>query len=63
MNSFKAVREEFEKVKLPNNKVQSGIYTLMGVCFFDKIHGQLGVAPNGVELHPIMDFVHEYERK
>jgi len=28
------------------------LVTLSGVPFFDKIHGQKGVAPNGVELHP-----------
>lgn len=28
--------------------------TLVGVGFFDFIHGQTGVAPNGVELHPII---------
>lgn len=26
-----------------------------GVLFFDKKHGQRGVAPNGVELHPALD--------
>lgn len=25
-----------------------------GVGFFDKIHGQSGVAPNGIELHPVL---------
>jgi hypothetical protein len=25
-----------------------------GVVFFDKLHGQTGVAPNGVELHPVV---------
>lgn len=29
---------------------------LVGVLFFDKIHGQAGVAPNGVELHPLLSF-------
>lgn len=30
---------------------------LTGVGFFDKVHGQLGVAStNGVELHPLLDF-------
>jgi hypothetical protein len=24
-----------------------------GVLFFDKVHNQIGVAPNGVELHPV----------
>jgi len=27
-----------------------------GVVFFDRIHGQDGVAPNGVELHPVIGF-------
>jgi hypothetical protein len=27
--------------------------TVTGVGFFDRIHGQRGVAPNGIELHPI----------
>src|SRR5205085_3090455 len=28
---------------------------MTGVAFFDFIHGQTGVAPNGIELHPILD--------
>jgi hypothetical protein len=28
--------------------------TLTGVGFFDFIHGQAGVAPNGIELHPVL---------
>jgi len=28
-----------------------------GVGFFDFLHGQTGVAPNGIELHPILDIV------
>jgi hypothetical protein len=27
-----------------------------GVAFFDSLHGQTGVAPNGIELHPILGF-------
>jgi hypothetical protein len=27
-----------------------------GVGFFDKKHGQRGIAPNGVELHPVLSF-------
>lgn len=29
--------------------------TITGVLFFDRIHNQTGVAPNGVELHPVLD--------
>ena len=28
-----------------------------GVGFFDRLHGQTGVAPNGIELHPVLDIV------
>lgn len=28
--------------------------TLTGVGFFDALHGQRGVAPNGIELHPVL---------
>jgi hypothetical protein len=28
--------------------------TVTGVAFFDSIHGQEGVAPNGIELHPVL---------
>jgi hypothetical protein len=27
--------------------------TVTGVGFFDRLHGQTGVAPNGIELHPL----------
>jgi hypothetical protein len=27
-----------------------------GVAFFDYNHGQTGVAPNAIELHPVLDF-------
>ncbi len=34
----------------------SGAATVSGVGFFDRIHGQTGVAPNGIELHPVLRF-------
>ena len=33
-----------------------GTATITGVAFFDQIHGQTGVAPNGIELHPVVGF-------
>jgi hypothetical protein len=33
-----------------------GKATMSGVGFFDQIHGQTGVAPNGIELHPVVSF-------
>jgi len=34
----------------------TGSATITGVGFFDKVHRQGGVAPNGVELHPVIAF-------
>ncbi len=31
------------------------VVLVTGVGFFDKLHGQRGVAPNGIELHPVLD--------
>ena len=31
--------------------------TLTGVAFFDYYHGQTGVAPSAIELHPVLGFV------
>ncbi len=28
---------------------------ITGIGFFDFLHGQAGVAPNGIEIHPILD--------
>jgi hypothetical protein len=30
--------------------------TITGVGFWDAKHGQTGVAPNGIELHPVLGF-------
>jgi hypothetical protein len=32
-----------------------GSATIVGVGFFDLLHGQTGVAPNGIELHPVLN--------
>jgi hypothetical protein len=36
-------------------KTTSTPVTIKGVGFWDYIHGQTGVAPNGIELHPVLD--------
>jgi hypothetical protein len=33
-----------------------GKVVVSGVGFWDEIHGQTGVAPNGIELHPVLGF-------
>jgi hypothetical protein len=37
------------KTKIRTTKVR-----MIGVGFFDRLHGQTGVAPNGIELHPVL---------
>jgi hypothetical protein len=57
-----AVRANFQKIFGPLPKTVGKLHTLkeaipvviQGVVFFDKLHGQTGVAPNGVELHPVL---------
>jgi hypothetical protein len=34
-----------------------GRATIRGIGFFDFLHGQTGVAPNGIELHPVLRFM------
>jgi hypothetical protein len=33
-----------------------GRVTITGVGFWDEDHGQTGVAPNAIELHPVLSF-------
>lgn len=51
---FKKCRNEVEKWKLPNGKIAKGSYQLMGVFFYDKLHGVSGAPQNGAELHPLL---------
>jgi hypothetical protein len=37
------------------NFSQTIVANFTGVGFFDVVHGQTGVAPNGIELHPLLD--------
>jgi len=48
----KALEAKFGKRK--SKKIVSIPVTVTGILFFDKKHGQTGLAPNGVELHPLL---------
>ena len=39
-------------IRLMQRRVQH--LRLTGGIFFERLHGQIGVAPNGVELHPVL---------
>lgn len=47
-------KESFKKYVISSNTLKPGVYEITGVIFFDKVHGQIGVAKNGIELHPIL---------
>ncbi len=59
--ALRAVRKEYADLfgQPPKGKFvaieDSPVVILIGVGFFDAVHGQKGVATNGVELHPILD--------
>lgn len=44
------VKAGFTRLKTPK------LVTVTGFLFFDKLHGQTGVAPNGAEIHPVLGF-------
>ena len=52
-------RSEFDARYTPTTSFQVANIPVevMGVGFFDFQHGQTGVAPNGIELHPVLDVV------
>ena len=62
-----AARKHFEE-RFPPTKskrmrsLKNGVKaTIRGIGFFDKIHGQTGVAPNGIEIHPVLKICFEGE--
>jgi hypothetical protein len=57
LQQIKDVRAAIDKKlgKIKSKKRPNIDVTVTGVAFFDPIHGQEGVAANGIELHPILD--------
>jgi hypothetical protein len=57
--TLRQVREQFAGVYgEPTAVYREGLrrrVTVTGVAFFDYVHGQLGMAPNGIELHPVLE--------
>lgn len=47
---------KFEDKLKPTRRIQKAIVRarITGIGFFDIVHGQLGMAPNGLELHPVI---------
>jgi hypothetical protein len=59
--ALRAVRRKYDALFGPPPKGRFGVLGnrplvfVTGVGFFDAVHGQKGVAPNGIELHPVLD--------
>jgi hypothetical protein len=59
IGKMRAARSAFERIcgsTSDSFRSLSGTARIDGVGFFDFIHGQTGVAPNGIELHPVVAF-------
>ena len=52
-------RSEFDARFLAEDRFKTANVAVQvkGIGFFDFLHGQTGVAPNGIELHPVLDIV------
>src|SRR5262249_34553324 len=52
-------RAQFDAVFTPTSsfKTTNTPVRITGVGMFDFLHGQTGVAPNGIELHPVIDII------
>jgi hypothetical protein len=57
LTSVTKARNEFDAKYTPTGsfKTANVPVTVTGVGFFDFLHGQTGVAPNGIELHSVLD--------
>jgi hypothetical protein len=57
LTSIQKARSEFDAKYIATGsfKTANVPITVTGVGFFDFLHGQTGVAPNGIELHSVLD--------
>ncbi|MEY9968026.1 hypothetical protein ABIA33_006106 [Streptacidiphilus sp. MAP12-16] len=57
LSGIQKSRAEFDAKYSPTGSFQTANVpvTVTGVGFFDFLHGQTGVAPNGIELHSVLD--------
>jgi len=52
---YARVRQKLmDRLNAPGGEARP-LVRITGVGFFDYLHGQRGVAPNGIELHPVLD--------
>lgn len=51
---YARARQAFETWVNAPDRLEEAIVTVRGVGFFDRNHGQIGAAPNYIELHPVL---------
>src|SRR5450759_851124 len=58
-SGIQSARNEFDAAYNPTStfKFANIPVRVRGIGFFDFLHGQTGVAPNGIELHPVLDII------
>jgi hypothetical protein len=59
LSGITSSRTEFNAMFTPTTSFQTANIPvkITGVGMFDFLHGQTGVAPNGIELHPVLDII------
>jgi hypothetical protein len=59
LSGIQNARSEFDARYTPTSSFQTANVpvTVTGVGFFDYVHGQTGVASNGIELHAVLDIL------
>jgi len=57
LSGIQSARSEFDSAFTATTTFRSTSIPVRvrGIGFFDVLHGQTGVAPNGIELHPVLD--------
>ena len=54
INEIIKARSDFKHTPLFKGQIDTSLYIITGIAFYDKDHGQLGAAPSAVEIHPIL---------
>ena len=54
LKGIKQSRQFFNAEVISGDLEDNGVYEVTGVAYFDFFHNQIGMAPSGLELHPII---------
>ena len=55
--AFTQARKYFQNTLLVTGQIDTVVYLITGPAFYDKVHGQLGAAPDAIEIHPILSIM------